>query len=194
MMRKTATRLASRFLLLTALMSAPLLLAGCESLKKQVGVGRHSPDEFAVVKRAPLTLPPEYALRPPSADYIPPASEATQQARSVLMGDASAAAAASGGTAEQAFLTRTGAAQADPDIRAAINRDNGYIALQNRTVADRLIFWSESEDKPDRAPTSVVDAAAEAERIQRNREEGKPVTDGNVPVIEKKKSTLDKIF
>ncbi|MDP2205225.1 MAG: DUF3035 domain-containing protein [Alphaproteobacteria bacterium] len=194
MMRKTAIRLASRFLLLTALLSAPLLLAGCEGIKKQVGVGRHSPDEFAVVKRAPLTLPPEYSLRPPSADYIPPASEATQQARSVLMGDASAAAAASGGSAEQAFLARTGAQQADPDIRAAINRDNGYIALQNRTVTDRLIFWSENEDKPDRAPTSVVDATAEAERIQKNRDEGKPVTEGTVPVIEKKKSTLDKIF
>lgn len=192
-MRNSATRPVSRFLALTVLLSAALMLSGCESVKKQVGAGRHSPDEFAVVKRAPLTLPPEYSLRPPSADYIPPASEATQQARSVLMGEAAASAAAKG-SADQAFLARTGAQQADPDIRAAINRDNGYIALQNRTVADRLIFWSENEDNPDRAPTSVVDAAAEAERIQQNRAEGKPLNDGNVPVIEKKKSTLDKIF
>jgi hypothetical protein len=191
-MRKTETRgfvrLAWPLLLLPV-----LLLSACDTLKKQVGVGRHSPDEFAVVKRAPLTLPPEYALRAPSADYLPPASEATQQARQSLMGAAAPAPAAKG-TADQAFLARTGAGQADPDIRTAINRDNGYIALQNRTVADRLIFWSESENNPERVPASVVDAAAEAERLQKNSDEGRPVNEGNVPVIEKKKSAFDKIF
>jgi predicted small secreted protein len=194
-MRKSVIRVVSRLPLLAAVLVLPLLLAACDTVKKQVGVGRHSPDEFAVVKRAPLSLPPEYALRPPSADYIPPASEATQQARSVLMGgEASAGAATKAGSAEEAFLARAGAQQADPDIRAAINRDNGYIALQNRTVADKLIFWGDGETNPERVPTSVVDAKAEAERLQKNREEGKSVTEGDVPVIEKKKSTFDKIF
>ncbi|MDY0009007.1 MAG: DUF3035 domain-containing protein [Bdellovibrionales bacterium] len=191
MMRKTATRFLCRSLVLTAVLSGSLLLAACDSVKRQVGVGRHSPDEFAVVKRAPLTLPPEYSLRPPSPDYIPPASEATQQARSVLMG---ATPDVSAGSAEQAFLNRAGAQNADPDIRAAINRDNGYIALQNRTVAEKLIFWGDGEVDQSKMPSSVVDATAEAERLQKNREEGKAVNDGNVPVIEKKKSTLDKIF
>ena len=59
MMRKTATRFLCRSLVLTAVLSGSLLLAACDSVKRQVGVGRHSPDEFAVVKRAPLTLPPE---------------------------------------------------------------------------------------------------------------------------------------
>ena len=100
----------------------------------------------------------------------------------------------SAGSAEQAFLNRAGAQNADPDIRAAINRDNGYIALQNRTVAEKLIFWGDGEVDQSKMPSSVVDATAEAERLQKNREEGKAVNDGNVPVIEKKKSTLDKIF
>ena len=193
-MRKSVIRVVSRLPLLAAVLALPLLLAACGTVKKQVGVGRHSPDEFAVVKRAPLSLPPEYALRPPSADYIPPASEATQQARSALMGGETPASAAKAGSAEEAFLARAGAQQADPDIRAAINRDNGYIALQNRTVADKLIFWGDGETNPERVPTSVVDAKAEAERLQKNREEGKSVTEGDVPVIEKKKSTFDKIF
>lgn len=193
-MRKFATRVSVRFLTLPALLAATLFLSGCDSMKRQLGVGRHSPDEFAVVKRAPLTLPPEYALRPPSADALPPASEAAQMARSSLMGSSAARAASDAGTAEAAFLARTGAAQADPDIRAAINRDNGYIALRNRTVADRLIFWGEDEGDPERIPSSVVDAKAEAERLQKNREEGRAVNEGNVPVIERKRSTLDRIF
>ena len=189
-MKKTANRLSLPRL--SAVLLAATILSGCTDVKRQLGVGRNSPDEFAVVKRAPLTLPPEYSLRPPSGDILPPASEVTQQARSVLMG--SAAAKAEGGTAEQSFLARTGAVQADPDIRTAINRDNGYIALQSRTVADKLIFWNENEGDLSKAPSSIVDAEAEVERLKKNREEGKPANAGDVPVIEKKKSTLDKIF
>lgn len=182
----------TRFLMLPAALAALVLVTGCSSVKRELGVGRNSPDEFAVVKRAPLTLPPEYSLRPPSADYLPPASEVTQQARSVLMGNNTSL--YTGGTAEEAFMNRTGVQQADPEIRGAINRDNGYIALQNRTMADRLIFWGENEPDPNKLPASVVDAEAETERLKKNKEDGKAVNDGNVPVIEKQKSAFDKIF
>lgn len=193
-MQKSASRVFPRLSLVAAALLAATVLSGCDGVKRQLGVGRNSPDEFAVVKRAPLTLPPEYSLRPPSGDILPPASEVTQQARGVLMGN-TAGTKAVGGTAEQSFLAQTGAAQADPDIRTAINRDNGYIALQSRTVADKLIFWEEGNDADlSKAPSSVVDAKAEAERLQKNKAEGKPATEGDVPVIEKKKSTLDRIF
>jgi len=192
-MQKFAPRVFPRLPLVAITLLAATLLSGCDGVKRQLGVGRNSPDEFAVVKRAPLTLPPEYSLRPPSGDFLPPASEVTQQARSVLMGN-TAAAKTEGGTAEQSFLARTGAVQADPDIRTAINRDNGYIALQSRTVADKLLFWEEKDGDLSKAPSSIVDAKAEAERLQKNKEQGKPATEGDVPVIEKKKSTLDKLF
>lgn len=40
-------------------------LSGCTDPKKALGLGKRSPDEFTVVTRAPLALPPEFALRPP---------------------------------------------------------------------------------------------------------------------------------
>ena len=40
-------------------------LGGCADPKKALGLGKRSPDEFTVVTRAPLSLPPEFALRPP---------------------------------------------------------------------------------------------------------------------------------
>jgi hypothetical protein len=43
-------------------------------------------------------------------------------------------------------------------------------------------------------PASTVDAKAEAERLKKNQAEGKPANAGDVPVIEKKQGTLDKIF
>ena len=40
----------------------------------------------------------------------------------------------------------------------------------------------------------LAESRAEAQRIRENQEEGKPVNDGKVPTIEKKESTLDKLF
>lgn len=189
---RTGIRLHARRAQLPLALIVLSLVAGCSNVKRELGVGRNSPDEFAVVKRAPLSLPPEYNLRAPSSEYLPPASEVSQQARGVLMTGTSAA--ASTDAADQSFLQRTGAAQADPDIRSAINRDNGYIALQSRTMADRLIFWSDKEADLSKMPASIVDATAEAERLEKNKQEGKAANDGNVPVIEKKQSAFDKIF
>src|SRR5215472_6535778 len=41
-------------------------LAGCHSTAQAFGMAKVTPDEFRVVTKAPLTLPPDYALRPPA--------------------------------------------------------------------------------------------------------------------------------
>lgn len=184
-------RQARKIPLIAALLATAMLLSACEGVKKQVGVGRNSPDEFAVVKRAPLTLPPDYNLRPPSADHTAPASDASDRARAALLGERTSA---TPDNADAAFLQKAGAQSADSDIRRVINRENGYIALENRTLSDRLLFWRESDVLPEDAPASVVNPAQEKERLLKNQEEGKPVNEGKVPVIEKKKGTIDRIF
>lgn len=177
-------------LVVIALVAASL--AGCQNVKRELGIGRNSPDEFMVVKRAPLTLPPEYALRAPSDGSMPAASETTQAARAALLGTPETP--VEGGTGESALLSKMGASAADPEIRSTINRENGYIALENRTVADKLIFWKDAPPESETMPTSEVNAKGEYERIKKNREEGKAVNEGDVPVIEKKQSTVDKLF
>ena len=43
------------------------LLAACTgTVQENLGIAKRSPDEFQVVRRAPLVLPPDYNLRPPS--------------------------------------------------------------------------------------------------------------------------------
>jgi hypothetical protein len=49
-----------------AFVLAGLTLSACEDFKKAVGIERTSPDEFAVESRAPLTIPPDFDLRPPA--------------------------------------------------------------------------------------------------------------------------------
>ena len=43
-----------------------ILLSGCTGLKRDIGLAPAAPDEFAVESRAPLTIPPEFDLRPPT--------------------------------------------------------------------------------------------------------------------------------
>jgi len=55
-----------RFLPSVACSAVIMLVAGCtNNWKQQLGLEPTSPDEFAVESRAPLTLPPDFNLRPP---------------------------------------------------------------------------------------------------------------------------------
>src|SRR5204862_439714 len=125
-----------------AFIAATLSLSACTSVKNELGVGRNSPDEFLVVKRAPLTLPPDYTLRPPANPGDAPAStEAAHTVKESLLGKSEAPAVR--GSSENALLDKIGAAVARPDIRKQIDEDNGYISFTNRSVADKLIFWDD---------------------------------------------------
>ena len=46
-------------------LACAFLISGCSDLKKAIGLERSTPDEFAVESRAPLTMPPDFNLRPP---------------------------------------------------------------------------------------------------------------------------------
>jgi hypothetical protein len=61
------------------------LLPGCADLKQMVGLDQPMPDEFAVESRAPLTIPPDFDLRPPQPGAARPQEKsADQQAQQVI--------------------------------------------------------------------------------------------------------------
>lgn len=69
------------------LLVAAGLLAGCSEARQAMGLGKRAPDEFTVVKRAPLSLPPEYSLRPPEPGAPRPQEPSpTAQARQQVLG------------------------------------------------------------------------------------------------------------
>jgi Protein of unknown function (DUF3035) len=47
-------------------------LEGCGALRKVAGTAKNPPDEFAVVSRPPLILPPDFTLKPPAPDEKKP--------------------------------------------------------------------------------------------------------------------------
>jgi hypothetical protein len=68
-----------------ACLSVSLLLPGCTDFRRIVGMDRVGPDEFAVESRAPLTIPPEFDLRPPQPGAPrPQEATAADKARKVI--------------------------------------------------------------------------------------------------------------
>ena len=66
------------------LAGAPLL-SGCSDFRQMVGLDQPMPDEFAVESSAPLTIPPDFNLRPPEPGAPRPQEKtAEQQAEQVI--------------------------------------------------------------------------------------------------------------
>src|SRR5436305_15130666 len=72
-------------LLAVACLSLVLLLPGCSGFRQALGMDRVGPDEFAVESRAPLTIPPDYDLRPPQPGAARPQEvTAAERARKAI--------------------------------------------------------------------------------------------------------------
>ena len=170
-------------LTVAGVVGAAVLATGCSDLTEAIGLSRRTPpDEFQVVTNAPLSVPPDFALRPPTpGDPGPVALTAQSQARAAVVG--STGTPSSGATAgEQAILANADAIGIDPGIRQTVDNESRILADEGvgTALADILLFW---RDTPQAG--QIVDAAAEAERIRANQASGRPITEGETPVIER---------
>jgi Protein of unknown function (DUF3035) len=148
------------------LLGAATSLMACSSIRDAAGLNKQPPDEFAVVTKAPLIIPPDYNLHPPKPG-APPLNQvapttAAQQA--LYSGDPTAIANAVTGDysqAEKLLLANSGGAVADSSIRRTIAADNTKAEDTNPSLTDKLLFGESvdtSADKP-------LDASAEQARI-----------------------------
>lgn len=153
-------------------------LTACGSVRRAVGVGKAVPDEFAVVSKAPLVLPPEYSLLPPRpGEPRPQELESAAMARQALFGPTADSAQSPG---EAALVAMAGGQTADPAIRAQIERESAGVSFENESFADRILFWRGDSDRIEADP---LDPAAEAERLQR-LQEANELTGGQAVRIE----------
>jgi hypothetical protein len=174
------------------LAAALLFLAGCSEARRAIGLEKTPPDEFNVVSRAPLAMPPDFALRPPQPGAPRPQDlTPRQRARQTIFRAGAEQHASlsmprgSRSEAEMAFLGHANVAQADPNIRAIVNEENSRLLEAERSFVDRLIFW-----RPAEPAGIVVDPQKEQQRLRENAALGKPPNEGEVPTIERKKRAL----
>ncbi len=199
-----------------AMAASAVALGGCTSstVKDTLGLTRAAPDEYRVVSRPPLSVPPQFSLRPPSATDMPPGQIAASSQAESLMTGSNANGSLNANTAvtpvstgkvgkiakgkndtgvnaaDSQFLQNAGAGSANPHVRDELVEER-YVKADEKDNAPWWDVFDWTADKKD--PT--VDAKKEATRIQQNEDEGKPVTDGKTPDVKARDTgLLGKIF
>lgn len=176
----------SRFFSFTFLCLAVLpVLAGCSDVRDTIGLTKDAPDEFSVVRRAPLEIPPGLtaaALPPPRPGMPRPQETApSEDAREALTGTKSEVYAAEASASEDVLLQKTNADQTDPSIRRTLDKESEELKDVNKPVIQKLTGLAKGESENS---ATIVDAQKEYERLKKNKEEGKPATEGETPYIE----------
>lgn len=176
---------------IAVLAAGAVALMGCQTIREASGLSKDSPDEFAVVTKAPLVMPPDYNLRPPR-DGAPPTNQVnpTDSAQAALFdaNDPNAPKPPAGDTSEseKQLLAAANATSPDPSIRQQVASDGRAMEASSDAFTNKVLFWQ------DKGPEGTnVDADAEAKRMDAQKNGGQPA-----PVAKKKKTndsaTIDK--
>ena len=189
----------SKFNFLYVFLTISALLSGCDKAKKALGQAKEGPDEFAVFQRAPLSLPPDYRLKPPKPGAERPQAVNPRDRAVKALGikeDISDQPAttknnlSSLSPGELSVLQLTGSTKADPSIRMKIEKETGILVTASKTFTDKIAFWQSP-----RKVGIIVDPTKEANRIRKNQALGKPLNKGNIPVIKRKnKAIFEDVF
>lgn len=168
--------------------ASTLLLSACsgDELTRTFGLTRDAPDEFQVTTRAPLSMPPDFALRAPRPGAVRP-QELTQRqaAEAALTPDAALGAGrnAPSSPGQQALIAAAGG-PAPADIRTRVDAE-AALDRPSRELTDRLLFW---RDPP--PPGTVLDPTRESQRLRQNAALGQPNTTGDTPIIQRRRQGL----
>ena len=157
-----------------ALASALLLmvgLTGCSDFRQAIGTEKSSPDEFEVVVRPPLSLPPGFGARPSAENngQVAAVSQAVPAQESELLVSRSGKAT----ELDDVFAFD----KIEEDIRTKIDEETTGVIYERRLPL-QVLFGGLPKVGP------VVDTMAEDARIRRNRLQEKALNDGATPAID----------
>ena len=170
-----------------------LAVGGCETLRDAAGLNKKTPDEFRVVTRAPLSMPSHYGIKAPRPGTArPQETKVPSQARQIVLDSGKAGSKKKPvinlpgvDPGEIALLTKAGVDKADPKIRRLVNTESAVLAEARSGLVEQLIFW-----RGPKPSGKAVDAGKESRRLRENAALGRPVTEGETPIIQRKKRGL----
>ena len=149
------------------------MLSACSDFRKATGTEKSSPDEFQVVVRPSLVLPPNFSSRPTAATGAQTAATVASDAQaqaSVLLG------ARETGASDYSDIFAFD--KIVEDVRSKVDEETAGIKFERR-LPIQVLFGG----LPDVGP--VIDKMAEDRRIRRNRLENRSLSYGATPAIDK---------
>jgi hypothetical protein len=178
-------------LLIVSVFASVVLLNGCSNVRDVLGQNKKSPDEFAVLARAPLSVPPNFTLRVPKPGTERPQEPSSQNGgRALIFETNKSVKDVDSGAYGNKIRNLLGTRSSIPNIREVLNKETKDLIFKDKQFLDKLLYWK----KPSNGDV-LVDAAAEKKRLKDNASQGKPVTEGKTPVIKRKtKGLLNKLF
>ena len=158
-------------LIFSSLSMSLFLFSACSDFKRAIGSEKSSPDEFEVVVRPPLSLPPQFSSRPVSQDTDTAALAASntldRSARFFNQGVANA----------KSFSDLFAFDQIEEDVRTKVDEETAGIRFERRLPL-QIIFGG----LPNVGP--VVDKMGEDARIRRNKLQNRAINKGATPAID----------
>jgi len=146
-------------------------LVGCSDFNKAIGKQKSAPDEFEVVVRPPLSLPPQFAVRP-SDDTV------SQTAASTSSANAQASSLLKSRNTDASGYNQVFNLDAiEEDIRVKVDEETVGIQTERRLPL-QIIFGGVPNVGP------VLNQMEEDARIRRNKLQNKPITEGKTPAID----------
>lgn len=139
------------------------LLVGCTSTSKALGLKKEAPNEFNILTKAPLVVPPEYNLRPPKIGESSAENNYSQKAaREALIGNIDAAEPTRG---EVILMTKAGVNRANQEIRLEIDGQNS-VERKSDSLTNRILFWQDGRMVDQDGNVLPLDPEAEAKRLK----------------------------
>lgn len=117
-------------------------------MRKLSGVDKNPPDEFKVVNKPPLVMPPDFTLRPPRPGEAKPQNLVpTAQAISALFpGRTTLPPPAS--KSEQALLDSAGAGTSNGNVRSTVS-GGGTLVVEKGDLLRDILTTGERDEAPD---------------------------------------------
>lgn len=117
----------NKILLTMTLLTTSVMISGCDSLHSTFGLDHYQAKEFEVPTNPPLSMPPDYNLRPP-VEGAPNRGEVPhiEKAQEKVLGK-KVTLSKTGDKAEKSILTNASkGVKANPNIRSEVEKDAEY--------------------------------------------------------------------
>ena len=141
-------------------------------MKKEMGFGKKSPDEYQVIANKPLSLPPNY-------DLIPPSEEAQNE---VTLNEDKDVNEKKLTESDKSILVLSDADKADPQIRKILDEEQSVLkvkkSLLDKILAGEALINTEAEEVEE-----IIDPDSERDRIAKKAQEDSIKNKNEVPVI-----------
>ena len=149
----------SKKIALLAVGTALATMGGCSSLGRAAGLKASSPDEFRVVTKPPLTVPPEYSLRPPAPGETRP-SEINPE-RLLHASAFGQERGANASMSEKLLVAHADAIAVSPSIRELIDYEEASMLHKSEAFSDKVVNWQGNEEEMAEAAGDSATGGAE---------------------------------